>query len=149
MILDRLENAERYENIHPGFKAAFEFLRTADLGNLPEGRNDIDGNRMYAVVVQDLGKGRDGSHLETHRKYVDIQFDLSGCDCIGWKHIPVAERKAYDEKKDVELHDDPPELWLETPPGTFVIFFPEDAHAPMEGEGMLHKVIVKVAVDKR
>jgi biofilm protein TabA len=34
-----------------------------------------------------------------------------------------------------------------TPPGTFAIFFPEDAHAPMAGEGLIHKVVVKVAVD--
>jgi biofilm protein TabA len=33
------------------------------------------------------------------------------------------------------------------PQGSFGIFYPEDAHAPMGSDGPLHKVVVKVAVD--
>ena len=46
MILDRLDNAQRYEAIHPGFRAAFEFLKRSDSANLPDGRHEIDGDRV-------------------------------------------------------------------------------------------------------
>jgi beta-galactosidase beta subunit len=32
-------------------------------------------------------------------------------------------------------------------PGSFGIFFPEDAHAPAAADGPIHKVVLKVAVD--
>jgi beta-galactosidase beta subunit len=31
-------------------------------------------------------------------------------------------------------------------PGSFAIFFPEDAHAPLSSTGRVHKIVVKVAV---
>jgi beta-galactosidase beta subunit len=34
------------------------------------------------------------------------------------------------------------------PAGHFAIFFPEDAHAPLAGEGHLVKAVVKVAVEE-
>jgi beta-galactosidase beta subunit len=32
------------------------------------------------------------------------------------------------------------------PTGHFAIFFPEDAHAPMAGEGPMYKLVAKVEV---
>jgi beta-galactosidase beta subunit len=31
----------------------------------------------------------------------------------------------------------------------FVVFFPEDAHLPLIGSGLIHKVVVKIATDYR
>jgi len=36
--------------------------------------------------------------------------------------------------------------WCPVPAGSFAVFFPEDAHAPMVSDGEVHKVILKVAV---
>jgi beta-galactosidase beta subunit len=33
-----------------------------------------------------------------------------------------------------------------TPAGSYCIFFPEDAHAPLVSDGMVRKVVVKIAV---
>lgn len=148
MILDRLENARRYVPLHPGFERAFEFLRQGDLEGLSAGRHDVDGDRVYAVVIQDEGLGRRKAKLEAHRKYIDIQFSPAGSDVIGWKSTGTCSEtdRAYDEEEDAELFADEPEAWVTVAPGAFAIFFPEDAHAPMAAEGPLHKVIMKVAV---
>jgi beta-galactosidase beta subunit len=37
--------------------------------------------------------------------------------------------------------------WVAVPPGSFAIFFPHDAHAPLGGEGRVKKAVVKVASD--
>jgi len=148
MILDRLDNSGIYEALHQGFAEAFDFLKRKDVGELSPGRYDIDGDRVFAVVVQIEGKGREGAKLEIHKKYIDIQFEISGTDEIGWKPSNgcINVDSEFDKEKDLGFFNDEPETWIFMPPNTFTIFFPQDAHAPLGGKGDLHKVIVKIAV---
>ena len=53
MILDVLECIEQYASLNPHFAAAFEFLHRADIADLLEGRNEIDGDNVFAMVVKD------------------------------------------------------------------------------------------------
>ena len=148
MVYDRIENSRRYESLHELFGRAFGVLRRADLAALPPGRHEIDGDRMYLVIVQKEGTGKEQAVLEAHRRYIDIQFAVGGTDTIGWK--PSRDCRAvsepYDESKDIMFFSDPPVAWTPVAQGMFTIFFPDDAHAPMVGSGMLHKAVVKVAV---
>lgn len=148
MILDRLDRIERYRPLHHRFFKAFAFLRQAGLGEMPLGRHEIDGDRIYAVVCVDPARSRDEARLEAHRKYIDVQVVLSGTDEMGWKSRPLCTRPdgEYDAGKDVEFFTDAPDAWIAVGPGAFVIFFPEDAHAPLVGSGELHKIVVKVAL---
>ena len=148
MILDRLDNSRIYEALHQGFAEAFDFLKRKDIGELSPGRYDIDGDRVFAVVVQIEGKGREGAKLEIHKKYIDIQFEISGTDEIGWKpsNECINVDSEFDKEKDLGFFNDEPETWVFMPPNTFTIFFPQDAHAPLGGKGDLHKIIVKIAV---
>ena len=148
MILDRLENAKLYLALNPGFAAAFDFLRRADLASLPAGRHEIDGARVYALVEAKPGRGHSGAKMEVHRKYIDIQFSIAGTDEIGWKAARLCRQKQgeFDPEKDRAFFNDPADAWIPLPPGTFAIFFPEDAHAPLAGTGELHKAVVKVAL---
>jgi YhcH/YjgK/YiaL family protein len=147
MILDRLTNAGRYMAVHPRFGKAFDFLRRTNLAALEPGRHEICGDDVYVVVIRRDGKGRQGTKLEVHKKYVDIQFAVAGRDAIGWKDAAdCSGGGGYDAEKDTELFICEPDLWVDTPPGAYAIFFPEDAHAPMGATGPLHKVVVKVRV---
>jgi biofilm protein TabA len=149
MILDCLPNLSHYVPLHPGIAAAVEWLKGRDLAALPPGRQQIDGDRIYANVDEGQGRGVRGAHLEAHRKYIDLQIAVVGTDVIGWK--PFGECRfsfgGYSAEKDVELPDDDPDAWFELVPDTFAIFFPGDAHAPMACEGYARKVIVKVRVE--
>ena len=149
MILDVLTSEERLTKLHPGFAAAFHFLRGTDLNQLPEGRREIDGPRLYALVVRGQGRGQRGAKLEAHRRYIDIQYSLTSPDVIGWKQASTCRNpaEAYNEAKDIQFFLDAPDSWVTVPPASFGIFFPEDAHAPMGADGPIHKVVVKVAVD--
>ena len=55
---------------------------------------------------------------------------------------PVAD---YSAEKDIQFFHDDPESWIATPPDSFCIFFPEDAHAPLVSSGNIRKVIIKIA----
>ena len=149
MILDSLENASRYFPLHPGFEAAFQFLKQHNLTQLKDGPNDIAGERLSAMVVRDTGKGKDAAKFESHRQYIDIQYTVSGYDDIGWENRSVckSDGKGYNAESVAELYSNSPSRWTTVPQGYFAIFFPEDAHAPMGTDEAVQKVVVKVAVD--
>ena len=147
MILDCLENAEKYYALNPGLKTAFEFLKKSDISSL-EGRIDIDGERVYAMVIKSDGQGHEGVQLETHRKYIDIQFGVGGINEFGWK--PAREclkvARPFDDNDDYGFFEESPDVWIAVRPGQYAIFFPEDGHTPRGGAGPLRKILVKVAV---
>lgn len=149
MIFDSLKNSKRYRALHPGFKPGFEFLNNHPLEQLTDGKHAIDGDRLFALGMATSGKGMEKAVLETHRKYIDIQFTFSGTDVIGWDEQPhcTPEPDGYNSDKDVEFYTDRPRLWIPVSSGRFAIFYPEDAHAPLGTDGFVHKVVIKVALD--
>lgn len=149
MILDIIENANRYSTLHRGFAKAIEFLLRPDLKELPVGKYEIDGERVFAMVSKEFGRKREDALLETHEKYIDIQLVLAGTDTMGWKPKSLCRNPtgAYDPEEDIQFFADDPDAWIATQSGAFVIFFPEDAHMPLISSGQLHKVVVKIAAD--
>ena len=165
MILDRLSGWRRYASLHAGFAAAFQALAEPRTADLPAGRHIIDGDLLYLVIGREKGRGREGAKLESHRRHIDIQLTLSGQEEIGWRPLadclaPVEQASSlarsdvivdepYDSDRDIAFYSARPETWLAMPPGTFAIFYPDDAHAPLAGLGHLVKAVAKVAVEWR
>lgn len=148
MILDSLDQFHKYVGLNPYFATAMDVLNRPDLDQLPVGRFEVDGERVYAVIAQGPGRKPGEGHLETHDDYIDIHYVLNGTDLIGWKSRKDLSRPraVTDPRQDVRFWDDEPEAWTQLSPGMFAIHFPEDAHLPMVSYGDIHKVIVKVSV---
>ena len=148
MILDILENSDRYATMHPDFATAFAMLKRSNVALFPEGRLEIDGDEVYALIAKGPGRTPEEGRLETHDRHIDIQYVISGTDTIGWK----ARQKLsdpdgpHDPERDLAFYHDEPDAWATVRPGMFAIFFPEDAHMPMISPDELHKVVIKVAV---
>jgi biofilm protein TabA len=149
MILDTLAQYDRYLKLHPAFRRAFEFLGRPDLELLAPGRHPIDGDLLYVSIDHADGRGREGAKLESHRRYIDIQFTIDGEEEIGWLSLSecTTPRGPFDDGKDIRFYEDRPRTWVLVPRGQFAIFFPADAHAPLAGRGRLKKAIVKVALE--
>ena len=148
MVLDVLAQSARYARLHPAFKRAFAFLQVTDVATLAPGRHEIDGEAIYLSIDHVDGRGREGARLESHREHIDIQLTIAGDEQIGWRPLAACENPdgAFDTSRDVGFYRDRPDTWLAVPPGTFAIFFPDDAHAPLAGSGPLRKAIVKIRV---
>ena len=149
VIINKLQHAERYYSMHPRFEKAFAFLRQEGLAELAADRYEIDGDRLFCMVSKGLGRSRSEAKLEAHRKYVDIQYVIAGADEMGFK--PTANCKSidteYDADKDIGFFKDQPDSWTPVPAGSFVIFLPQDAHAPLVSSGEIHKAVSKIAVE--
>lgn len=148
MILSSLSQSPRYTALHPLFARAFDYIRDTDLYNMAPGRYQIAGDDLIAIVEHVAGRSREMARLECHRRYIDIQLVLDGDETMGWKpladcHNPVGE---FGTEKDIQFFTDAPASWITTPPDHFCIFFPEDTHAPLVGNGSIRKVIFKIAV---
>jgi YhcH/YjgK/YiaL family protein len=148
MVLDTLGCSDRYAALHRRFGRAFRFLRETDLESLPTGRTDILGDDMFVIIERRDGRGREAARLEAHRRYIDIQYTVAGEEEIGWTPLAtcVDAEADFDASRDIVFFRDLPSAWLRVPRGTFAIFFPDDAHAPLAGSGSLVKAIVKIAL---
>jgi len=149
MILTPLDAADAYVTLHGGFAAAIAFLRSADIAKLPPGKHEVDGERLFVLIAEDPGRGRDGAPLEAHRRYIDLQLVVDGVDTMGWRPLSNCRQPhgEFDAAKDIVFFDDAPATWFDVPAGSLAIFFPNDAHAPLAGEGRPRKAVVKVAVE--
>lgn len=148
MIIDSLANADKYFSVHPSFAKAFDYLRSQDLSALEPGKYVIEEGSLNLAVSAKEGVATEAAKFEAHNNFIDIQFVISGSEKMGWSDRsvctnPVAE---YNSEKDVIFFNDKPQMYFGLNAGQFVIFFPEDAHAPMIGEGVIKKLVVKVKI---
>lgn len=148
MIIDSLENMDKYTPLNPYFKRAFEFIRSLDFDNLELGTTQIEGDDLYITVSDAQLKEEEDALLEAHNKYIDIQIPLSAPEVQGWRsrNDCISVHTPYSSEKDIEFYTDVPSSFVMLFPSEFSIFFPEDAHAPCIGVGKVKKIVVKVRV---
>lgn len=149
MIIDTIKNASKYFPVHPLFAKAFEYINQNDLENIEVGKSEISDG-LKAIISQSIGKTKEASlsKFECHNKNIDIQFCINGTETFGWKPREkcVVPNGGYNEEKDVQLFFDDADTFFQLTNGQFVIFFPEDVHAPMIGEGEIKKLVIKVKI---
>ena len=148
MIFDNILFAEKYYSIHKHFEAAFEFL-SQDLSKLKNDRYNIVGtNEVYATISENTLREKNNAPLESHKRYIDIQFLIRGDEKFGVSAINYCRivRKQYNSDNDIAFWDDTPMSYVNLIPNDFVIFFPNDAHAPLIGDGNVRKVVIKIEV---
>lgn len=151
MVTDTLSQSSRYAALHSRFAFAFEFLEEMEPDVL-DGRYDIQGDHCFALVQTYDSKPHEKAKFEAHRRYIDIQFILSGQESILWSPVSgFAEvTLPYAEEKDVSFYATPAHfVSVNMRPRQFAIFFPEDGHAPgleWGGNCEVRKVVIKVEV---
>lgn len=152
MIVDRLENWEVYP-YGAAWAKAFMFLGSLN-PDTAEGRHEIQGDDIFALVMSYETRTPSNAVLEAHRKYVDIQTVLRGSEGCEWFPIRgLVPDTRYDEAKDAEFFNrpSPGPVRIDIVSGVFVTFFPEDAHMPAlivgENREQIKKVVVKIKAD--
>ncbi len=146
MVVDSLDNLLAYVSLHPRFELAFDFIRQLDFAKLKPGRIVVDDD-IYINVDEVPLRPLEGARYETHDAYIDIQIPITAGETIVYAErstlgAPVEVHK----DKDYALYDAPLSTRIDLRVGDFAIFFPQDGHMPIIGEGITKKIVVKVRV---
>ena len=148
MILDTLENYQLYNAINERIAKGFDFLRTTDLDSLPSGKHDIEGDTIFALVQEYQTKPLEDCKLESHKKYIDIQYVIRGEEMMGVTTQNNQKIIEVNEDKDYTFYEGTTSL-VRVSKGMFTIFFPDDLHQPCvqtELVSEVKKVVIKVLI---
>ena len=146
MIYDTLDHLEAYRGVHPGVMRGLELLRDTDFSQWEDGRHEIDGERLF-ILLQSYETKLQNDTPEAHRKYIDIQYLLSGQEQIGVTDAARLREIRRDEAADFVGFEGPVECWAPMRPGDLLIVFPEDVHmvkVQYQGPSHVEKAVFKI-----
>lgn len=129
---------------------AIEYLSKQDLANMPAGKYQVNDD-FYYMVQEYVSRSEADCHLESHQKYVDIQWIISGVeaiDCVSVEGLEVD--KEYNPEKDVAFWKEPANMMrCVLNGGSYVVLWPENAHKPCIAVGtpaQVKKIVAKVKI---
>jgi YhcH/YjgK/YiaL family protein len=155
MIYDNIKNAQTYANLGPRFRQAFDYLKNTDLVVLPVGRVELDGKNIYVLVQEYSSKLKQQGKWEAHRRYIDLQYIVSGVEKMGFIPLDRAQLGDYNPDKDFQALSGEglsgEGVFLPMGAGDFMLLWPQDGHMPgmaIESPVLVKKVVVKIAVEQ-
>ncbi|MDF2924263.1 MAG: hypothetical protein K0R57_3177 [Paenibacillaceae bacterium] len=156
MIVGDLASWSHEEHVYSKALAkGMAYLQSRNLAELENGRYEIEGDKLFALVSESETEPKLDRKPEAHDRHVDIQYLVSGAGEI----IGVSRRtpdsvpsEDYLGSRDIAFYSevkDETDVLLR--PGMFAVFFPDDIHRPLCAVGetgyTVKKVVVKIAVD--
>lgn len=127
---------------------AIHFLKSADLQNLPKGKQELEGDHVFISVDEYSTKNFENTKYESHQKYLDIQYVIRGEELMGLTTADKVEvTQPYDETKDITFYQNDEGSLLRATPSNFLVFFPDDIHRPCiksDTNSLVKKIVVKI-----
>jgi len=150
MILDRIENLKLYTQI-PYIKDIVKFIKERDSKALLVGEIPIKGRDLFVRVAEYETQPALTRRFESHRVYADVQYIVSGVECMGFSTennlSPLTE---YDEKEDIQFFESPKCFSpLIVSQKEFVVFLPHELHQPgciYQKPSLVKKLVFKVRI---
>ncbi|QVJ80803.1 YhcH/YjgK/YiaL family protein [Prevotella sp. khp1] len=146
MIIDTIENLGKYVALNPLFADVVEFLKNNDLQTIEEGKHFIKDKDLFVNIQVAKGKTQDAAVLETHIEMIDIQIPITCEETFGYTPLCDLPDFEYNAEKDITKYGDTKaQTYVTVKPDQFVIFFPQDGHAPcIINQPEIKKAIFKV-----
>lgn len=153
MIVGHIDNIEQEKALYPLLlQKGLRFLHETDFAKLPIGRAEIDGDNMFALIQEYQPDIKENRKAETHAKYIDIQYVVSGEEIMGYANLTAAAQIAENrlaDKDAIFYKDLQDETDVKILPGMYAIFFPWDIHRPgcvLKPGSVVKKVVVKIKI---
>lgn len=145
--------AKQYHQNQAAWDLVFDWLAKNDPATFPVGKYVLDSlNVLLTITDAPSVRPFEQTKWEAHCQKVDLQYIARGAEKMGI--APVNGAKVvmqYDIKKDVGFYqpNEKKAKYVVAQPGTFLLFFPSDAHRPniqVEGCDTVRKVVFKIRV---
>ena len=152
MILDQLDSALIYTGLGERISIGLALLNEDPVRNAAPGKYEVDGENLFYIVDEYETKPAEEGRLEIHRKYLDIQYIVSGEECIGVAPLEgLTEETPYDGEKDLAFYKYEPTMSnLHLQQGMFAIFWPNEPHMPcrsIDKAETVKKIVVKIRME--
>lgn len=153
MIIARLKDAQEYYKLGKNMETALKFIENNDFASFENGRHEIDGSNVYAIVQDYETKAISEGKWEAHKKYTDIQCVIKGKENMGWGLLEnFSAISKYDQEKDIFFLEGEGSF-DELQEGYFAIITPEYAHMPSisteKQKAYVKKVVIKVLLNSK
>lgn len=153
MIFSKLTAKDPLTAYPKTIRQALEFIQKTDWKAIENGKHPIDGDKMFANVMDMTTRPFEGSHPEIHEKYIDLMYWPEGGEKIGVAPYlgvePILESRPENDIAFLASVDG--ESVLTATEGCFGVFFPWDAHRPglflEDGPAVSRKCVVKISVE--
>ncbi len=150
MIFDQLKNAPLYFPLGERIAKALQYLSQTDFTNVEPGTYEIDGENIFAIVQEYNTKPSSSAKWEAHKKYIDIQYMVSGKEKMGFTDSQkVIVLQEYRQGNDITIYKGEGNFLI-ADEGHFALFYPTDIHMPQLALNIpkeVKKVVVKVRTD--
>lgn len=132
--------------------AGLALLNKDSVCDAAPGKYKVQGDDIFYIVDEYETKPFNQGLLEIHRKYMDIQYIVSGTECIGYAPLEgLKEEAAYNDEKDIAFYQYAPGMSkLVLKQGMFAIFWPNEPHMPcrsINGPVKVKKIVVKIKME--
>lgn len=142
-----IEFNNQYQKNKNVWDAAFRFLANNDLEQLPVGNYAIIEGKCWATVSEYVPKEVEKGNIESHRRFIDLQYTLRGNEKMGLAH-DVEVRRDYNVERDVAFYTSTNIKYYPAGKDNFFLFFPSDIHQPsVRGKGEViesRKIVIKI-----
>ena len=141
MIYDKMSNLDLYR-LPAAVKTAVGRMQA----DSPVGRYEL--NDGIVCMVQEYRTRRQDLKAEAHRRFVDLQYIVSGSEEIGIA-TELPPTGDYNEEKDVRFFKPQAPGRIILAAGEFAVFFPQDIHMPGIGDDRpVKKAVFKLLRDE-
>ena len=148
MIFDDFKNLKNY-GIDPDI---INFILNLDK-NIKKGRHEIKKG-AYINIDEYQTRKKETLKLEAHRKHIDIQFLIEGCEKVYTTDLEgLVEDVEYSKEKDVVFYKTPDRPLNKSylTQNKFMVLYPDDVHAPCinydKSARNVKKGIVKIEIE--
>lgn len=139
MIIDKLQNAEKYYSVDPGIEFVLRYLKEheSEMKENPFGVTKFtDRVQGKCIAYQTVVGSR---KWESHLEFTDLQYMLKGTERIGFNHEENMVNSKKQEGKDQIVHEGSGDRIL-LPEGYFMILFPGEVHMSKLADGASARV---------
>ncbi len=145
MKTDIITNISSYRGISKDLDVVIDYIVDNDYCTEYKEGGRIDSRNFFNLCVFE-GKTVLNEKFEAHKKYIDLQYVLEGIESFEYA-LPksLVESDPYDEKGDIYFLKGQGAP-VDVPKGSFVLFFPDDAHRGGLGSLEIKKLVFKIAV---
>lgn len=148
MIIDKITCMDRYIPSLPALEHVITILQSGTLENQALGNYTTEHpNLRYNLFAYQTEKHH-ADEYEIHKKEIDVQILLTGQERMDIAmQDPIVPVLEYDEDKDFLMAKAERVTSYHAKPGSFVIFFPGEPHAPNlidETATQVRKVVFKI-----